>query len=158
MRMAGSRSRTKIGYLNVREMVDGHEIRTVALNPERAPYVQLAFELAATGDYTMERLARVLAERGLLMRPSAKRPVGPISANCLARILRDRYYLGFICYDGEEYPGRHEPLVSAELFAKVQAVLDERLPKKGSRQRRHSHYLKGGAAGATTKAWSHGSC
>ena len=50
-------------------MVDGHEIRTVAVDPERAPYVQLAFELAATGDYTMERLADVLSERGLRMRP-----------------------------------------------------------------------------------------
>ena len=139
----GTVTRTKIGYLNVREIVDGHEIRTVALDPERAPYVQLAFELAATGDYTLERLARLLAERGLLMRPSAKRPVGPISANYLSRMLRDRYYLGFVTYDGEEYPGRHQPLVSAERFAKVQAVLDERLPKKGSRQRRHHHYLKG---------------
>jgi site-specific DNA recombinase len=139
----GTVTRTKIGYLNVREMVDGHEIRTVALDPDRAPYVQLAFELAATGDYTMDRLARVLAERGLRMRPSAKRPAGPISANYLARMLRDRYYLGFITYDGEEYPGRHEPLVTAELFARVQAALDERLPRKGSRQRRHYHYLKG---------------
>jgi hypothetical protein len=33
-------------------------------------------------------------------------------------------------YNGEEFPGRHEPLVTAELFAKVQAVLDERLPKR----------------------------
>ena len=77
------------------------------------------------------------------MRPQANRPAGPISAKYLARVLRDRYYLGFVSYNGEEYQGRHEPLVSAELFAKVQAVLDERLPKKGSRQRRHHHYLKG---------------
>jgi hypothetical protein len=33
--------------------------------------------------------------------------------------------------------------VSAELFAKVQAVLDEWLPKKGSLQLRQHHYLKG---------------
>jgi site-specific DNA recombinase len=105
--------------------------------------VQLAFELAATGDYTMQRLADVLAQQGLRMRPRANRPAGPISANYLSRMLRDRYYLGVIDYNGEEYPGRHERLVSAELFAKVQAVLDERLPKKGSRQRRHHHYLKG---------------
>ena len=44
---------------------------------------------------------------------------------------------------GDEYQGRHEPLVSFELFAKVQAVLDERLPKAGTRQRQHHHYLKG---------------
>jgi site-specific DNA recombinase len=139
----GTLGRTKFGYLNVRDKIDGHEIRTVAVDPERAPYVQLAFELAATGDYTMERLAEVLSERGLRMRPQANRPAGPISAKYLARVLRDRYYLGFVTYSGEEYAGRHEPLVSAELFARAQAVLDERLPKAGERQRRHHHYLKG---------------
>src|SRR5215207_10107405 len=77
------------------------------------------------------------------MRPQANRPAGPISAKYLPRVLRDRYYLGFVSYKGEEYQGRHEPLVSAPLFAKVQAVLDERLPKAGERQRRHHHYLKG---------------
>jgi hypothetical protein len=65
-----------------------------------------------------------------------------VRANALALPL-DRYYLGFVSYNGEEYPGRHEPLVSAELFARVQAVLDERLPRAGERQRWHHHYLKG---------------
>jgi len=46
--------------------------------------------------------------------------------------------------------------VIAEIFAKVQAVLDERLPKKGSRQRRHHRYLKGSlSCGRWTKAWNH---
>jgi site-specific DNA recombinase len=139
----GTLTRAKLGYLNVRDKVDGYEIRTVAIDPERAPYVQLAFELAATGDYTMERLADVLTERGLRMRAQANRPAGPIAAKYLPRVLRDRYYLGFVSYKGEEYQGRHEPLVRAQLFAKVQAVLDERLPKAGERQRRHHHYLKG---------------
>jgi site-specific DNA recombinase len=140
----GTLGRAKFGYLNVREVIDSHEIRTVAPDPERAPYLKLAFELAATGDYTMERLADVLNERGLRMRSwGEKRPAGPISANYLSRVLRDRYYVGMITYKGEEFQGRHEPLVSAELFAKVQAVLEERLPQPGSRQRVHHHYLKG---------------
>jgi site-specific DNA recombinase len=143
VKSGGTVGRTKLGYLNVREKVDTHEIRTVAIDPERAQYVQLAFELAATGDYTMERLARVLGEKGLRMRSQANRPAGPVSAKYLARVLRDRYYIGFVSYQGEEYQGRHEPLVTAELFARVQAVLDERLPKAGERQRRHHHYLKG---------------
>src|SRR5690349_3384372 len=60
----GTLHRAKIGYLNVRELVDGHEIRTVKLDPERAPFIKLAFELCATGDYTMTRLAQTLADRG----------------------------------------------------------------------------------------------
>ena len=77
----------------------------------------------------MQRLSDVLKERGLRMRPQANRSAGPISAKYLARVLRDRYYLGFINYEGEEYQGRPEPLVSADLFTKVQAMLDER-PKR----------------------------
>jgi site-specific DNA recombinase len=143
VRNGGTVSRAKFGYLNVREKIDGREIRTVAVDPERADYVRLAFELAATSDYTMERLARVLSDKGLRMRSQANRPAGPVSAKYLARVLRGRYYIGFVSYQGEEYQGRHEPLVSAELFAKVQAVLDERLPRAGERQHRHHHYLKG---------------
>jgi site-specific DNA recombinase len=33
----GTLGRTKFGYLNVRDMIDGHEIRTVAVDPERGP-------------------------------------------------------------------------------------------------------------------------
>ncbi len=76
----GTLTRAKIGYVNVREHIDGREIRTVAVDEERAPFIRLAFELAATGDYTMTRLASVLAERGLRMRAQANRPAQPISA------------------------------------------------------------------------------
>lgn len=49
----GTLGQAKFGYLNVREKIDGYEIRTVATDPERAQYVRLAFELAATGNYTI---------------------------------------------------------------------------------------------------------
>jgi site-specific DNA recombinase len=141
-RSGGTLTRAKIGYVNVRDVIDGHEIRTVAIDEERAPLIRLAFELCATGDYTMTRLAAVLAERGLRMRPQANRTAGAISAKYLPRVLRDRYYIGVVTYNGEEYTGRHEPLVSRELFARVQIVLDGRLAKTGERRRTHHHYLK----------------
>jgi hypothetical protein len=57
-------------------------------------------------------------------------------------MLRDRYYLGYITYNGIEYPGRHEPLIDQELFDKVQKVLyTDR--NAGTRERVHDHYLKG---------------
>jgi site-specific DNA recombinase len=39
----GTLGQTKPGYLNVREMDDGHEIRTVAVDTERGPFVRLAY-------------------------------------------------------------------------------------------------------------------
>ncbi len=56
--------------------------------------------------------------------------------------MRDRYYCGYITYQGVEYKGRHEPLISEALFFRVQNVLyGER--KAGNRERTHNHYLKG---------------
>lgn len=43
---------------------------------------------------------------------------------CTARarwrdVLRDRYYLGYVTNRGQEYAGRHEPLITQELFDQV---------------------------------------
>jgi site-specific DNA recombinase len=41
----GSLSRAPLGYQNVRKRFEGREVRTVALDPERAPLIRMAFEL-----------------------------------------------------------------------------------------------------------------
>jgi len=48
----GTLGRAPIGYLNVTENIDGRKINTVNVDPERAPFVKLAFELYATRDKT----------------------------------------------------------------------------------------------------------
>jgi hypothetical protein len=57
-------------------------------------------------------------------------------------MLRNRYYLGYVTYQGEEFRGRHQPLVAPELFTQVQDLMDAR-GGKGTRYRVHHHYLKG---------------
>jgi hypothetical protein len=84
----------------------------------------------------------MLTEAGLRMRATAKHPARPISLAQLGDLLRDRYYLGYVEYEGIEYPGRHEALVSPELFARVQKVLDSH-SGAGVRKRTHNHHLKG---------------
>jgi site-specific DNA recombinase len=59
----------------------------------------------------------------------------------LEKILRDRYYLGYVIWGGKEHPVRHEPLIDPELFAQVQDVLARR--RRGTRERVWRHYLKG---------------
>jgi site-specific DNA recombinase len=137
----GTLGRAKLGYMNVRERFEGHEVRTVAVDPERAPFVKMAFELYATGEYSLERLADELTARGLRTRPG-RYPGGPVSDSKLAVMLRDRYYLGVVTYNGAEYEGRHPALVSQELFDRVQAILDAS-GVSGERRRTHDHYLKG---------------
>ena len=140
-RRGGTLGRAPLGYLNVRERIEGREIRTVAVDPERAPFVTLAFELYAAGEYTIDHLQAVLAERGLVNR-AGRHPDGPVSTSKIQAMLRDPYYCGVIVYDGELYKGRHEPLVSEDLFEKVQRVFETRA-SAGERLRKHPHYLKG---------------
>jgi site-specific DNA recombinase len=138
----GTLGRAPLGYLNVRENFEGREIRTVAIDPERAPLVRLAFELYATSDYTLERLADELADRGLRSRQTARRPSQPVSQSKIAQVLSNRYYLGLLTYKGEEYGGRHEPLVDQAVFDQVQRILAARRVR-GERDRVHNHFLKG---------------
>jgi DNA invertase Pin-like site-specific DNA recombinase len=46
----GTPSRAPIGYLNVGAIENGREVRTVVVDPERAPLLQWAFEAYASGD------------------------------------------------------------------------------------------------------------
>ena len=131
-----------LGYLNVREQFEGREVRTVIVDPERGPLVTLAFELYATGKFNFHTLRDALTEAGLRTKPTKRWSARPISVHKIGDLLKDRYYLGLVTYEGEEYQGRHEPLVSQDLFDQVQRVLyTER--QAGARHRVHNHYLKG---------------
>ncbi|MGN6330297.1 MAG: recombinase family protein [Motilibacteraceae bacterium] len=92
----GTLGRAPLGYLNVFDRSEGREIRTVTLDPDRAELVKLAFELYATGEYTLADLSDELYDRGLRSRPTAAHPAKQVSINKLSLMLRDRYYLGLI--------------------------------------------------------------
>ncbi len=142
-RNGGTVTKTKVGYLNVKKLVDGHQVNTVVTDPELSRFIPMAFELFATGDYTAETLQVALTEAGLRMPATARWPVRPISVQRVYDLLRDRYYLGEILYDGVWHTnGRHEPLITAELFDRVQRVIDSH-SGAGTRHRKHPHYLKG---------------
>jgi site-specific DNA recombinase len=138
----GTIGRAPLGYLNIRRSVDGKELRTITLDPDRAPLVRLAFELYATSDYTLADLSDELYDRGLRTRPTARHPAKQVSLNKVSQLLRDRYYLGYVIYQGEEIHGRHEPLIDEDLFDRVQDILESRSIAK-ERRRVHHHYLKG---------------
>jgi len=138
----GTPYQAPIGYLKVRELVDGREIRTVVPDPQRAPLVAYAFEVSATGEYTLHTLLDELTDLGLTNRAAGSRPERPLHLSKLAKMLRNPYYIGIVTYKGVQYPGRHQPLVPPALFERVQAVLDAH-NTADERHRVHHHYLKG---------------
>lgn len=137
----GTIGRAPLGYLNVRRVDEkGREERTVVLDEERAPLIKLAFEEYATGNWTVADLAEHLAACGLTTRATPKIPSVPINAKALNKVLVNAYYKGVTTYQGVEQAGRHEPIVSPEVWDKVQMVLASHL--NGERTRQHPHFLK----------------
>ena len=59
-RNGGTVSRAKVGYLNARKRIEGREVRTIETDPERAPFVVMAFEQFATGKHTLVTLRAAL--------------------------------------------------------------------------------------------------
>jgi site-specific DNA recombinase len=141
--VGGTSGLAPIGYLNVREpLPQGGEVRTVAIDPERGPMIQWAYETYATGLYSLADISLLLEARGLRLRPTRRRGPRPLSIGRVHKLLSNPYYAGFVVHKGRTYEGRHEQLVSQELFDKVQAVLaSHRL--SGERDRKHLSYLKG---------------
>ncbi len=139
----GTPNRARLGYLNATDSVEGRPVRTVIPDPERAPLVQMLFEHYATGQYTFKQLRETVTAAGLRTRPTKRYPAGcELSIHAIGKILKDRYYLGKVPYKGREYDGRHQPLVTAELFDQVQQVLYVQR-NAGTRDRKWDHYLKG---------------
>lgn len=138
----GTLGRAPLGYRNTREEFEGRQVATVIVDEERAPFVRQAFELYATGDYTLDRLQQTMADLGLRTRPTRRWPEQPVSLNKLSQMLRDPYYTGVIEYQGAIFQGRHPALIDTELFTKVQDVLEQR-SQNGNRDRIHHHHLKG---------------
>lgn len=108
-----------IGYLNRRQ--NGHGI--IVVDEDNAIYIKKAFELYATGLYTMKSVSNELYRLGFKNKHNKPYPVGKIE-----HILKDILYVGKIKFgkneDGTDYivQGQHIPLISPELFKKVQTM------------------------------------
>lgn len=141
-KMGGFPHYAPLGYTNVRETIFGRTVAHIVPDPERGPLIRSAFELYATGTYTLERLRGEMTHRGLTNRGTRNRTAAPLSVSGLASVLGNKFHMGIVEWSGIEYQGSHEPLVSAQLFTRVQDLLESRAAR-GVRERRHHHYLKG---------------
>ncbi len=132
----------RIGYLNVRERVNGRDVSAIAIDDERIAYIQMAFDLASTGDHTITTITDILESAGLRTRGSFKRPSKPMTRSMVHRMLRDDYYIGVVTHNGVKGEGRHEAMIDRATFDQVQKVLDSHRIS-GDRSSKHHHYLKG---------------
>jgi len=132
-----------IGYKNVR--VDGSRKAEskLVIDEEVAPLIRQAFELYATGDWSLRRLHAEMTRRGLRT-PKAK----PFSVSKLAETLQHDVYAGMVTWGGETHPGIHDPLISMDTFRTVQKIFREH-DKAGPRIGGHTTCLNGSLVCAT---------
>ncbi|MGL5827851.1 MAG: recombinase family protein [Nocardioides sp.] len=139
----GTPGKAPFGYLNTRERLDnGREVRTVILDPDRAQWVPWIFERYATGEWTVAMLREELEKQGVTTVQRPNQPARPLANSHLYAILGNRYYVGKVSFEGIEYDGKHQPLITEALFADIQRVRQARHQSR-EKPRVHTHYLKG---------------
>jgi DNA invertase Pin-like site-specific DNA recombinase len=87
--------RAPMGYVN------DQGTRKIAVDPQKSHAAALAFELFATGDYSLASLKKALIEKAGVR----------ISKAHLERMLKNVFYVGLFQWQGIEYKGIHQPLV-----------------------------------------------
>jgi len=120
-----------IGYLDH----GGGMVKTI--DPIKGPLVRCAFELYASGQFSLRSLPKEMARRGLT---NARGRL--ISKVGIEKMLRNPFYCGIIRITRGKavYPGIHEPLIDTNLFELVQQVRKGRTAKKVSK---HRHLYNG---------------
>jgi len=106
-----------IGYRNDKET------HTLEIHEQEAKAIRRLFTLYATGDYSIKQLRDVAIEAGVVGRRSGRN----LSHSQVQRILTNPIYYGAFRWKGRFYPqGKHEPIITRELFDLVQEKLQER--------------------------------
>lgn len=110
--------------------------RPIMIPSDDAPYVLEAFTEMAKGIFSMEEVRAKLRRKGFRC-----------SKNQFTLLLRNPVYAGRIVIPAwrderaEEVEGVHEPIVSRELFAKVQTILDGRTGRRTGKPARRNEEL-----------------
>src|ERR1700687_253628 len=86
--------------------------RSIEIDVEKAPLARRMFELYASGKYSLSSLREALRIESRQSFPKGY----------LQRLLTNPFYKGQFVWQGKIFRGTHTPLVSEELFERVQAV------------------------------------
>lgn len=120
-----------LGYLN------NGKGKAKTPDPERAHLIRDLFDLYGSGQYSIRALVTEMERRGLRNKNDR-----PVTKSGIETILANPFYCGIIRIQrtGEAYNGVHEPLISASLFDRVQAI---KAGKSGKKVTRHNHLFRG---------------
>jgi site-specific DNA recombinase len=84
--------------------------------------VELAFQLYATGNHSDLSVAEELNRQGRTMLDPKTGQRRPFQKDSVGLMLKNPAYIGIVRCGGNEYQGKHAPIVSRDLWDQVQAV------------------------------------
>lgn len=115
------------------------EKKSLYIDPLRVLFVRRAFELFATGRYSLRKLCETLFEEGYYYQNDRPK----ITKTVLEGMLKNVIYIGQMRCNGIVYQGKHPAIVSYETFDKAQRAF-KKVSK--SKVRKNFHFLYPGIA------------
>lgn len=117
-------SRAPMGYLNHRIEKDN---ATIIKDPERFDIIRKCWDLFLSGSYTISQILQKLNnEWGFRTRKTKKTGGKPVVKSTLYAIFTNPFYTGIYFCHGQQYQGKHEPMVSFDEYDHVQKLLKKR--------------------------------
>jgi len=137
------------GYLNEKDRDKKCQVR---LDPKRAPIIKQMFEKVGNQQWSGRRVFKWLKSLGFKSRNEKVLVLGNIY-----QLLRNTFYYGefeFPTGSGNWYQGKHAPIITKELFDKVQNNINEHLiPKTESKEFAFTKLIKCGYCGSGITAY-----
>jgi len=119
-----------LGYSN------DYKTKTIVIDEQKAPLIKKAFELYATGNHSLKTLKDILYNEGLIGKKNKS-----LSVSNIEYFLKNPFYYGVIRYNGELYEGTHPPIITKQLFDKVQDILKQR--HRATRKKKYNFVFRG---------------
>lgn len=122
------------GYIRTKEFVY-KRCRELVKDPDRWPWIKRAWDLMASGNYSIADIVAFLNNNNYRTRTGGK-----VYKQMVSGMFRNKLYLGII--DVPKYgilvKARHEAMISQEVFDRVQDVLAGKAPHLGKKQNEYS--------------------
>jgi site-specific DNA recombinase len=103
-----------LGYLHV---LDEQGEKTIVPDPDRAPFIVKIFELYATGNFSLLKLAQEAERDGLRTRKGKK-----VAKSQIDSILKNPFYCGTMKTKYGLAEHHYQPLISTDLYQRAQDV------------------------------------
>ncbi len=119
----------KFGYQSI-----GSSNKEYIPHPKLSKKITKCFKLYSTGEYSIADICIESFKFGLKSKEGNK-----LSSSRMHNILKDPFYYGDFRWNGKIYCGTHVPLISKDLYLKVQSILKRRTY---SRYMKHNYLLQ----------------